>query len=150
MNFNQLVEEKFNFLFSKGFSTNKSVINEKYSDRIVILSSEIISLRVVHDRGQITLDLDINQLNSNIWFDFTDVIHKFAPDIDRIYYFPEGKSTFESSASEQLDRIVYLLKTYCMDFLLGDISHVEQIKRNENKRKLSNINYFYSRRKNTM
>lgn len=144
MNFRQSVIEQSQFLFEIGFTVGSLDKDKKYSDYLVNFISEKVGIQFVYDRGQALVKAgNINENDAN-WFELTDIVHAYAPDVEYIYFFPEKPIPLKESVSPQIERIAYLLRTYCKEFLSGDFTKANEIKILEEKRSNDLLNYLNS------
>lgn len=134
MNFSELVQNHLNFLFEIGYFVRPHPSGYKYSDYVVDIVSDKLVIKIVYDRGQVLVDIGQKNDDRKDWFELTDVVGAFTSEIETIYNFPKEKMSFEDSVTIQMVRISYLLKTYCMPFLSGNLTYIRKIKSIEEKR----------------
>jgi hypothetical protein len=131
-----LIKQEFQFLLDE---FNFSVEHEMYSyetmgNALVIFKSPTTIVKVVVDRSQAFLTIGMVSWPDREWFEFIDVVHFFAPELENVYAF-EGKQLSEHPNVEtQIGHIAFLLCQYCKPLLLGDFSMQDKIKEIETKR----------------
>lgn len=101
---------------------------------MVDLQSDHIGIRIIYDRGQVLVNSGPISVPLDQWFELTDVVHAYEPEIEKVYNFPETQLAFDISASTQLERIANLILNYCMPFFIGDFSKINDIRTVERER----------------
>ncbi len=123
-----------------------SIVRERYSPEIMgnaelVLMSNITGIKFVVDRSQVLVNLGKVAWPEDEWFELSDVVHFYAPDIE-VYIFPKGLQDHNEKLELQVNRLVRILRQYCEPVLRGDYSHEDQIKEVERKRVEDMLDYY--------
>jgi hypothetical protein len=118
-----------------------SIARERYDPNMmgnaqVIFESTLIGIDIVLDRSQVLIAIGSLAKPRREWFEFSDVLHYFTPDLTA-YIFPNVPKDFpnyESSVDAQVSRLAKLMSQYCAPILNGDLSIANKVKEIESKR----------------
>ena len=110
--------------YSPGFMGNSQIIYELND----------IAISIVVDRGQVLINIGSTIKPVKEWFEFTDVIHYFDPNLDIVYDYFENLDNANERIIQQANRLAQLLRKYCTPILKRDISMGPKIKEIENER----------------
>lgn len=141
-----LIIKNFDYLISQyNFHVDQKEFDpQTMGNAVVIFKSQNIGIEIVVDRDQVLISIG-NQIDTREkWFDFSDVIKYYAPHIEKAYIFTEKtiETTWDDAVETQLVRLSVILRQYCESVLKGDGWAKEEIKKNEEKRKLEMIKKF--------
>jgi len=134
--FSDLVKEYFDFLVETyGFSIkHEEYRSEVMGNASVIFESLHIGINIVLDRGQVLINIGPSSLPRQDWFEFSDVVHFFAPELEPLYNFPRNFADYENELENQMSRFNQIMCKYCEPLLLGDFSMQEKIRQIGDKR----------------
>jgi hypothetical protein len=135
MNNKELIKEIFNPLtYEYGFSITKDFYNPEFMGNAgVVFVFDKIGIKIVVDRDQVLVNIGTSSEIEEKWFEFEDVIHFYAPQMNGVYLF-QRPSTFHNDIDSQLKWILHLMRKYCEPILRGDSTHFDGIKEIERKR----------------
>ena len=139
--FIDLVEQYFHYLIDDyGFS----VVAERYSPKYmgnaqVVYESSSVGISIVLDRGEVLINLGPRSRPRHDWFEFTDVVHYFAPNLEPVYVFPQDQFPHEVMDPRviqdfQVSRLAQIMHQHCEPILRGDLSMQTRIQELEGNR----------------
>jgi hypothetical protein len=129
------IKEYFNFLV---VDYSYFIFQQKYSPEImgnavVIYKSVNIGVRVIVDRSQVFITIGSVTQSDRDWYDLIDIINYFAPQIEKIYEFPNNGPA-EESINIQLAHLKNLILKNCTTLLEGDTASLLRIEEIQHKR----------------
>jgi hypothetical protein len=134
----ELTTQYFDYLISdyKFLLARKEFDSQAMGNSIVVYKSHSYIIEIVVDRNQVLMRIGEHSDPSREWFEFTDVVHSYAPAKKNVYIFPikTKKNSWEAVVEKQLARLSAMLREYCEPLLLGEIWKREKIKEIELKR----------------
>jgi hypothetical protein len=139
-----LIKENFQFLIQE---YQFYIDRERYSpevmgNAVVVYKSANTAIQVVVDRSQALLKVGHSSWPERDWFEFSDVMHYFAPHIKPVYSFQNENPSERPDVEGQLKKLVVMLKQYCAPILNGDFSMYKEIREIETKRVSEMLEYF--------
>ena len=135
--FARFVKEYFAFLVREfGFAIVHESYNPKaFGNSEVRFESKTAGIRLIRDRGDVTLTLGRPSEPPNSWLDLTTVAKFLQPEAQEpVYIFPDFPGQPERSMDFQLSRLAPLLRRYCGPILRGHFSSWQQLRQFEAKR----------------
>jgi len=138
--FNEQVKKQFWYLIEDyGFSVVDERYNpEAFGNSLVDFQSNSIVMRVLLDRGEVTVDFRPRTGPSNSWYDLGSVVEFLAPEADEpIYIFPETWGNYQDMINWQVDRLAKVVQQYCARVLRGEFSGWEEIAETRNRKATS-------------
>jgi hypothetical protein len=141
-----LIKQYFQYLIDTyGFFID----HEQYSPEImgnteIVYKSTQIGIRIIIDRGQVLVNIGNPSWPESDWFEFSDVVHYFSPEVKFIYAFQDNVQDEQIDVEAQIKRVARMCNQYCGPILRGDFSMQEQIRKIEEKRVAEMLRYFNS------
>jgi len=134
--FFMIVKKHFDFLFSDyGFVTvDEGYYPELMGNAHIRLESEKCGIQIVLDRNQVLINMGPTSLGEREWFEFSDIVQYFAPEIESVYVFPEEELTYETRIEVQVSRLAEIMHNHCKPVLRGNYAMYAEIKDIEHKR----------------
>ncbi len=133
----ELIKFHFRYLIDEyGFSiVDEEYFPEMMGNAIVVYESATSGIMVVIDRSQVLINVGKPSWPHRYWFEFSDVIQFFIPEIKEAYVFVNEDSPKNRIEIEvQINRLALLLRQYCEPLLRGDFSMHDKIREIETKR----------------
>lgn len=137
--FTERVKEKFRYLVEEyGFS----VADERYDpdafgNSLVDYQSGKTTIRVLLDRGEVTIGVGPYPLASDCWFDLSSVLEFLAVHISEpLYIFSEEWDRHDDMIDWQVSRLAHLLQQCCSSVLRGEFTkwkEMEQLRRKKSE-----------------
>lgn len=140
----ELIKRHFQYLVDEyGFS----IANEGYSPEVmgnaqVVLKSVSTVVKVIIDRSQVFLNIGELSWPEKDWFELSDVVQFFNPDLKEIYDFSGGLQNNQAYLDSQIKRLALILRQYCEPLLRGNFSMEDEIRNIENKRVTEMLEHF--------
>jgi hypothetical protein len=131
-----LVRQHFRYLTDEyGFSiTRDDYFPEHMGNADMLFVSPQTGVEIVLDRGQVLINIGPIIQARKEWFEFSDVVHYFAPEIEPVYIFSEDASSYQAAIESQVARLAQLMRQYCEPLLKGDLSTQNSIREIEGTR----------------
>lgn len=141
----EIIKRYFEYLIDEyGFLIEREEYSpEAMGNAYIVYTSKLIGIGVVVDRDQVLINIGQVTWPEREWFEFTDVIHYFNPNIKKVYAFsgvPLEKQNFTIEA--QVKHVSIILRQYCEPILMGDFSMEDLIKEIERKRAKEILEHF--------
>ena len=131
----ELIKNHFKYLLDEyGFSIEREYYSpEIMGNAAVVYISNTTGVIIAVDRSQVLISIGRSALPEDQWFEFSDVIHFYAPTVKEAYIF-QIDDTHLVEVELQLERLAQLLRKYCEPLLRGNFSDEDQIKEFERQR----------------
>ena len=81
--------------YSPGFMGNSQIIYELND----------IAISIIVDRGQVIINISSATKPVKEWFEFTDIVHFFDPNLDKVYDFFENMDNANERIIQQANRL---------------------------------------------
>lgn len=119
---------------------------ETMGNAVVVFKSLKFGIEITIDRNQVLLSIG-EHLDSRLdWFELTDVLKYYAPNIDSndVYFFPEKtqENTWEEIVTIQLGRMALLFRQNCGPVLKGEGWEKDKLREIEKERKAEMLKNF--------
>ena len=103
---------------------------------VLVFKSRTVSIEIVVDRNDVLISIGDPLDRRWDWFEFTDVMKYYAPEIPTAYVFPQKTSdnTWDEMVEIQVDRLSKMLRQYCEPLLKGEPLMKRELKQIENER----------------
>jgi hypothetical protein len=139
-----LVRQHFRYLTDEyGFSiTHDEYFPEHMGNADMVFMSPQIGIEIVLDRGQVLIDIGSVLQTRKEWFEFSDVIHFFASEIEPVYIFPQDFANYQAAIESQVSRLAQLMRQYCEPLIRGDLSMQSGIRKIEHNRVARILEHF--------
>jgi hypothetical protein len=131
-----LVRQHFRYLTDEyGFSLARDAyFPESMENADMLFVSSQTGVRIVLDRGQVLINIGSLLQPQQEWFEFSDVVHFFAPETEPVYIFSQDNSNYHATIESQVIRVARLMHQYCEPLLRGDFSMQSGIREIERQR----------------
>ncbi|MBI3128212.1 MAG: hypothetical protein HYZ11_11455 [Candidatus Tectomicrobia bacterium] len=129
--FSESVKRNFRYLMDEyGFR----VTSEGYSPRTMgnsalVLESARVGVEIVLDRGRVIIALGPRAQPKGTWYEFTEAVRHFAPEIGEDYFRPHDDPDQRARVEAQVARLAGLMRCYCGPMLRGDFSMWERTRK---------------------
>lgn len=140
--FTERVKEEFRYLVEEyGFSVaDERYDRDAFGNSLVDFQSSKVTIRVLLDRGEVTIGVGPYPLSSDYWFDLSSVleflsVHTSEP----AYVFPEEWDSYDDMVDWQVSRLAHLLQQCCSSVLRGEFTEWKEM--DEIRRKKSEDEY---------
>ena len=140
----EFIKQHFQYLVDE---YSFSIDHEGYSPEVmgnaeVVLKSASTVVKVVVDRSQVLLNIGELSWPEKDWFEFSDVVQFFNPNLKEVYDFSVGSLDNQAYIESQTKRLALLLRQFCEPLLIGDFSMQDEIREIEKKRVTAMLEHF--------
>jgi hypothetical protein len=128
--FVEQVKEHFHYLIDDyGFAVVSERFDpEAFGNSLVDFQSGNTAVRILLNRGQVTIDIGPYPRSPGYQFDLSSIIEFLVPDAkEPVYIFPETWDNYQDMMNWQVDRLASVVQRYCARVLRGEFSEWEEI-----------------------